>query len=127
MIPAEQVTSAIYGGVITLAVWFAGSGALAWWQAKRAHRRGISSDQREARRDTLADRDKLVDALERRGAQLAEELAEYRQQVETLAEGKRAAEVRERHALDYAHALRSDYAAETGKAPRAWPAELAAR
>lgn len=116
----EEVTSGLYGAAIALASWFAGSGLLAWWQARKAHRRGVSADQREARRDTVADRDRLLDALERRGEQLAEEVETYRTEV---AEARR----RERIALDYAHALRADYVTDTGKAPRPWPAELASR
>lgn len=46
------------------AALFGGGGIVSWYSARTARRQGVSSDEREARRDTIADRDAQIDQLQ---------------------------------------------------------------
>lgn len=50
------------------------AGVAALWRVVVDRSRGVSSDEREVRRDTIADRDSLIERLERRLEQVEERL-----------------------------------------------------
>lgn len=95
----------LWGGAITLAVFYLGSGLLGWWTARKANRLDVSGDEREARRDVLAER--------------AEALAERAQADADRAEAERVARV----ALQHIYDLRAQVDG-LGGVPLDWPEEL---
>ena len=93
-LPAVQIITAVLGagGLLT--------GAAALWNARVSHRAGVNGDEREARkveaeqrRDTIADRDGLIDQLQEqmqsvlpRVARLEHDLEDERAYVHVLIE-----------------------------------------
>lgn len=58
-----SILSYIIGPAVTFLL---GGGAVSVYSARKSARHQVSGDEREARRDTLADRDALYDRLEKR-------------------------------------------------------------
>lgn len=58
-----NVSQSIFTSLVSL---FVGGGGVAWFNSWQSRKARISGDEREARRDTISDRDGLIDRLMKR-------------------------------------------------------------
>lgn len=85
-----NVSQSIFTSLISL---FVGGGGVAWFNSWQSRKARISGDEREARRDTVSDRDGLIDRLMKRLDTLEDQrdedevdIAALHRHIETLVE-----------------------------------------